>query len=340
METILNNLRTGYVNGWTIYKSIISLGEDAIKANNWLFFTEENSFLEAMRDPNNLSFYKPIISEELIDDKLAFHDFLLSIDEQPIPSYKIDEEFPNYPIYLKAKHSWRNGVKIPRGWLCYNAEELDLRIDQLHQDGWSKSLFFLQDFLDYPVQNNISVSGYFDYLKPERNLLIVTKKIVGSSKIISGGVIVETIIDPKNLIQRTSNILANIKFDGPFEMEYYLDESNGIYYVLELNSRFWMQHGIFLNFFDNGLIERYLNLDVDRDYSQSDLSYRHVAWIDTISAIILCLKGNFRPLVKYFELTLNRIPIYLAPDPITACKLIFKRFCNKIFKTKFSENLF
>ena len=49
METILNNLRTGYVNGWTIYQSILSLGVDAIKADNWLFFTEEDSFLEIGR---------------------------------------------------------------------------------------------------------------------------------------------------------------------------------------------------------------------------------------------------------------------------------------------------
>ena len=299
-----------------------------------------SAFIASIRDPNNQHFYKPIIPEELIDDKLAFHDFLLAIDEQPIPSYKLDEDFPNYPIYLKAKHSWRNGVKIPRGWLCYNFEELQLRLDRLPQDGWSKDLFFLQNFLDYPVHNNISVSGYFDYLKLERNLLIVTRKTVGTSKIISGGLIVETIPDPQDLIQRTSIILANIQFNGPFEMEYYLDESSDIYYVLELNSRFWMQHGLFLRFFDNGLLKRYLNLDDERDYSQIENSHRRVAWVDTIGTISLGLKGNFRPLAKYLELTANQIPVYLAPDPISACKLIVKRLCNRIFKTKLSENLF
>jgi hypothetical protein len=336
----LNNISTGYVNGWTIYKAILSLGEDGNKAKKWLFFTEENTLMEAMNNKNNEYFYKPKIREGLIDDKLAFHDFLISIKEQPVPSYKIDEEYDEYPVYLKAKHSWRNGIKVPRGWLCYNLKELYLRIEKIREEGWDKEYFFLQKFLDYPVHNNISVSGYFDYLKPERNLSLVTRKTVGSSDRIAGGVIVESILDPQYLVQRTYSILSNLQYDSPFEMEYYLDESKGIYYVLELNPRFWMQHGIFFKFFDNGLIKRYLNLDTCEDHNQAYSKYNSIAWVDTIGMIVSCLKGNFKPLVKYLHLINNQVPILLAPDIITACKFVLKRASNEVLKTKFNEDLF
>lgn len=331
----MKNISSRYINGWTIYQGLLSLEDNCDVIEDWLFFTEENNLLKNL--DNYSHNYKPKLSTEIIDNKLAFHDFLLLINEEPVPSYTIDESV-KYPIYLKAKHSWKNDQKVPRGWICNNTKELEQKLIEIENSNWNRDWFFFQDFIDYPLQNNISVAGYFDYTNFNRNLSIVTRKVLGNCERFSCGTIVETIPDPNNLVQRTYKILDNLKYNGVFEMEFLFDEQEKIYYVLELNPRFWMQHGLFLKFFNNELIKRYL--DIKNSKSIAQYEYRHLVWIDTISLLINTLKGNLDILKKYIQYRVRKIPVFLAPDLITALIFILKKISNKYLNTNIPEILF
>src|SRR5690606_33114421 len=98
---------------------------------------------------------------------------------------------------------------------------------------------------------NYSTCGFFDAADPQRNAIIVTRRVLSAGGTIGTAAIVETLEDPAGLIGRTENILAQMGFQGPFELEFLYDDDTGKYYVLELNPRFWMQHGLFVDAYDN-----------------------------------------------------------------------------------------
>jgi hypothetical protein len=326
-----------YVNGWTIYQGLKLLPSDHI-SSDWLFCTEESTLQKALQ--NGVSLVKPFLDQRILDDKFAFHDFLLEIGELSVPSWNLDEiNKVAYPIFLKSKHSWKKGKKMPRGWICYSNTMIASYLKLIDEsDYWKREDFFLQSFLGATTQN-ISVSGYFDYSQPKRNLTIVTQKTIGDKPFISTGIIVESIPDPDYLIPRTFRILNHLKYDGPYELEYLFNVNKNHYLVLELNPRFWMQHGIFLAFYDNGLLKRYLNLDTPNDY-QHDLNYQHVGWASSIGILIDMMKGDFRALQIYLKMKKEKISVYIAPDILTALRVLPILIVNKIFGLNLKVDLF
>ena len=337
MNSIKNNISSRYINGWTIYKGILDLNTDPALFHNWSFFTEEDSLRQAIQNKSCL--FKPKIAQKVVDDKLELYYFLISIGESPVPSYSIDTCI-EYPIYLKAKHSWMNGKKLPRGWICEDSKFLQEKIQNINEnEDLDISYFFFQKRIDHLPIYNISVSGYYDYSNLERNCSIVTRKIMKPS-LNSAGTIIETIQDPRNLVERSYQILSHLKYDGPFELEYLFDKTSNLYYVLELNPRFWMQHSIFLDFFDNAILKRYLNLESLEDYNQGTYSFRHIIWIDTIGIFASLLKGDIRPLRECVKATLTNIKVSLAPDLVTAIIYTFKKIFNAFLFASLNLDLF
>ncbi|MGQ9645228.1 MAG: ATP-binding protein [Thermodesulfobacteriota bacterium] len=151
------------------------------------------------------------------------------------------------------------------------------------------------------MTKNISVSGFFDHQNPRRNILLITRKLVGYADKMTMGVIVMTNPDPERLLERTDNILQHLVYTGPFELEFFYEEKDHTYYVLELNARFWMQHGIFVSFFENGLIKRYLGMDTERDWNNLPSNDRPLIWVDNLaflSSLLLLRTRIVRALLK------------------------------------------
>lgn len=341
---------SNYINAWSINKALkkLNLGLEVISPNTGLlpksikkpkkgdilFFTEESSMTKYVGLPDYRYYPKKMYLP--IDDKLAFSKYLENMGEQPVPYLELFDgaNVPQFPFYIKARYSWKGSTKMPRGYICNNLSDYKNTLKKIN-DTYNLSDFFIQKLLLSPIENNISCSGFFDYLKPNRNIFIVSRKLLGDSEKMPTGCIVETISDPSDLLSRTYNILMNLQYRGPFELEFYFENNN--YYVLEFNPRFWMQHGIFIDYYENSLIKRYLDLDIeDKSNFTNDNTFKHIIWCDAIYLISNLLLLNLKKVRLFFKTILHTkktdTNVIFYPDITTAIVYTIKSIFKAIYK--------
>jgi hypothetical protein len=336
---------SSYINAWSIRKGLAKLGKDLLcvakktfflppiteqpQKGDVLFFTEEDSLAKYF-DQREFHFYPRDIPKKIIDDKLAFADYLIAIGEIPIPFSKTVSEPAVYPVLFKSRYSWQEGKKMPSAYLCKQREDYDSFKNDISKQGLKESDFFSQKWLHSKIDCNISVSGFFDAQRQERNIFLISKKILADRKgKLATGTIIEAIADPQNLLQRTKNILMNINYLGPFELEFFHEENDDSFYVVELNPRFWMQHGIFISFFDNAIIKRYLDLDEPHNCESTENKILKVSWFDGLfflSSLYHFRWQVLRYLLKYF---FTRYRICFYPDIFSAMRLLVKTRIKK-----------
>jgi hypothetical protein len=250
-----------------------------------LFFTDERSLLEYAGQSQQYQFHPRTVDWRVVDDKLAWAQVARDLGEKPVPFWELAEAGPvvppELPVYLKGRHSWDGARRVPRGYICRSNADAERAIVQLQSEGWRRSQFFWQRLVAGPISNNFSVCGFYDAEQPPRSVMIVVQKVLGDGPtVMSCGTVVETVPDPANLVERASAMLRALKFTGPFEIEFLREDGTETYYVLEFNPRFWMQHGLFVDGFDNAVITRYLGLDTP--IPAAGVPFRSLAWIDTL----------------------------------------------------------
>lgn len=302
---------TSHVNAWSIRKGLRRLGLDCTslqpraglipvatappRHGDILFFTEEDSLLRHLASGSEGYHFYPRSVPVPPDDKLAFADAMVGLGESPVPSWPMDErppdEPPFLPIVVKSRSSWRDGRKLPRGWVCTTAEAYRDACLAIRQAGLSATDFLIQEFL--PDADVVSTCGFFDALNHSRNLFLTTRKLLGQGEGLTTGVVVETIADPAGLLSRTVAILDALGYRGPFELEFVQDSRCGVYHVLELNMRFWMQHGLFIEGCENRLLERYLDRDEARPASVPTMDDVRLVWVDRLALIAALVKRRW-----------------------------------------------
>jgi hypothetical protein len=250
-----------------------------------LFFTDERSLLAYAGQGHDYRFHPRTVDWQVVDDKLAWARTARDLGDEPVPFWELPGDGPavppELPIYLKGRHSWVGERRVPRGYVCQAQADVERALTQLQSEGWTRSQFFWQRLVSGPISNNFSVCGFHDAEQPHRSVMIVVQKVLGDGPtVMSCGAVVETVPDPANLLERASKMLAALEFTGPFEIEYLRDNASGTYYVLEFNPRFWMQHGLFVDGYDNAVISRYLGLDTAGP--SNGLPFRSIAWVDTL----------------------------------------------------------
>ena len=67
---------------------------------------------------------------------------------------------------------------------------------------------------------------------------------------------------------------------------------SGVHEILELNPRFWLQHGYFLKH-GNGLVKRYL--DLESSGSEDDVPLGEI-WVDSFWFVKRIVRGDLSPL--------------------------------------------
>ena len=304
---------SSYSNAYAIYKGAKKLGikvftvdryatfpipsGSRLRKAEYLFFTEEASLRLALTGELEGDYWPSQFPANLLDDKWAFVHWLNGTEGLPVglPQWPLGEyRHVSYPCLLKAKHSWVDAIKMPRGWICRSKEELDERLAELELTAYNPDHFFMQKWAGDLRCKVISVCGYFDSLDHMRNLVSVVERIASHRQGLSCSSAIQTIDDQWGLIAKTGLILDAINFRGPYEMEYVVVGEEA--FVLELNPRFWMQHALFLRF-GNGLVKRYLGLDNEDDYEISEI--KNAAWVDGVHLIssMLRLRLDFLLLV-------------------------------------------
>lgn len=313
-----------YINGWSIHRALRKLGEEA---EGWCFFTEEASLLRALTGESPSCRFKPQIPMHLIDDKWAFSEWLSGIGERPLDARRCIDQAHEFPVLLKSRHSWRGSTKLPRGWVCSSEQEIIEHRREITAAGMKVDWFFLQEYL--VNAESVSVSGYFDCRAPHRSLFMVTRKVFGSGHELQTGVIVEVISDPAGLVERTQRVLASLNYDGPFELEFIADREIAEFYILELNPRFWMQHGLLDVFSGNGLIKRYLGVEGESDRRERVLGPGRI-WIDAIELLQRAVRGDFRVIRLLFRYQRAGAKIMVVPDWHVAISYLLRRAARKM----------
>jgi hypothetical protein len=333
---------SSYANAWSIKQGLKKLGLDLLVntseytfikpdpsvspgKGDCLFFTEEDSFLKYDKSDDGYFYFPQKMERSLIDDKISFSACLKSIGELPVPEYKYDE-IPSFPVFLKARHSWKNGKNLPKGFLCNSEDDIEAAIEKVKKNGFEKEDYFVQKLLDGDVDNNISVSGFYDHTDQKNNLFIVTAKIcLDHENRFSTGILVRSVNDTGGLVKRTENILRSLQYKGPFELEFFYDQKEEVFYVLELNARFWLQHGIFIKFYNNAIIRKYLGIKDPYYEEEEKTGKKKILWVDTSALIALFPRKKFFTasivILKYF---FRGYSFYWAPNFLTFIRYFFR----------------
>ncbi len=285
---------SAWINAWSLRQACTALGVDlrvdvpardlplprvAAQARpRWLFFTDEASLRRALAAPGGAEFLPERFPPELLDDKQAFADFLAAdpAGPQPLPHWGWrDAAAARYPLLLKARHSWNAERKLPRGWVCRDAAELGVRRLELSGLQLREDWFFLQQWLGDTPMRLLSVGGFYDAADEGRNLALLTERIADYGAGPSSSAMLATVDDALGLVGQAERVLRRLRYRGPYEFEFVV--RGNVALALELNPRFWMQHGLF-GACGNGLVKRYLGLDTVAD--RAPLPPQRLLWID------------------------------------------------------------
>jgi hypothetical protein len=235
--------------------------------SEWFAFTEERSMKSAYRENLTADFQPRSFPAKLLDDKFAFLQWVDSLlgAGSSVPHAELAMAGGmGFPCMVKARCSWHGAEKMPRGWRCDNADDIENARARIRSGGWDESLFHLERWLHHEKARLLSVCGYFDHARAQRNLVAVTESVLRYHSGPSCSPIVRVVADEWSLVDKTKAILGGLKFEGPFELEFIVHEERA--YVLELNPRFWMQHALFLHA-SNGVVKRYLRVDGPADWN-------------------------------------------------------------------------
>jgi hypothetical protein len=258
---------------------------------DWLFFTEEASLRRALLGEIQGRFLPARFPLDLLDDKSAFAAWLAEQVGLPSPlrQWRIDDVGAAFPCVLKAKHSWRDSRKLPRGWVCRSQQELDHALGDVAREGLERDWFFLQEWLGDEDCRNLAVCGFHDHANPARNLSAVLERLRGGAGELPNSTLAVTAADAEGLRTAAGRVLDTLEFTGPFEIEFLVAE--GRVFLLELNPRFWLQHSIFMPF-GNGLMKRYLGQDTAADHAAPPLPA--IVWADGLALVKSLLRFDFR----------------------------------------------
>lgn len=339
---------SSHINAWALYEAgkrlnvnirttdkiapfPIPFGE-ANFADQWLLFTEELSLGKALTGQLPGRFLPKQFPLNLLDDKFAFSEWLTR-QSGLTPSLRycslITRVSVPFPLLLKAKHSWHDAKKLPRGWVCRDKIELDYRLTNLAAEGYSSDCFFLQEWLGDSSMRLLSVCGFFDVIQHERNLTCIVERLASYEVGPSCSSIVATLNDEWGLTEKAFAILRRLEFVGPFEMEFIVTKDRVV--VLELNPRFWMQHALFL-IDGNGLLKRYFGLDTEQDRQQKNIG--KILWIDGAFLVSNLAKLKFNLVKIILKKYQENYKLLIWPTIFSTFRFLTYKILKKLFCTK------
>lgn len=196
---------------------------------------------------------------------------------------------------IRPRESWqtpvhREEVKISKGKSSY--EDI---LKGFESRGVGREKLCFQELLSIKNESSLAIGGWFD---PENQHLFCLRKRFQHPPGVGSGDICERIEPPDGVMESAVSILSALEYCGPFELEFVFDDKSGEYKVIEMNPRFWMQHGLPEILSGYALISRYLGRR-PQIISPSELRTKY--WVNPVQCLYRAIKGSFMPLFYYFR---------------------------------------
>lgn len=248
---------------------------------------------------NTISYTGSELGNEQIFNRFEFYRFIEDIEGVSVPKTIDYSENPNRVFgndyIIRVKKSWEQDKKLPRLQIVHSIEEKKKVETEFIREGLKPQMWCYQELLSTLDTNNVSVCGWYDAAFKQ---YAVTRKLVQHPPKTGNGDVVEIFEEaPDSIVQATDAILEKLKYSGPFEMEFVFDVNSSEYKVIELNPRFWMQHGLVEQVTDQALVRRAVGAPVEsKDYK----SLKHRYWINGNQMLYRLAKGQVR-MLKYMK---------------------------------------
>lgn len=235
----------------------------------------------------------------------------------PMPIlYGINDDI-QFPVFVRPCISYKNNLKMPRGYKVNNREELRKRYKEMSSIVEEENVL-IQEIIGGGAKNNYSFASYFKEGRFYGKFCSRKSKQYPSD--FGTGCVVEPITDEnikKKLEDCAFKFLKEIRFYGISEIEFMYDRKNDQLKFIETNPRIWMQHRL-----ASELGVDLLEVIFDGKISGEQLN-RDIIWIDEIGLIRVMveeiLKGKFN-LKDYLDM-FRRKKIYgtlSMSDPVPA----------------------
>lgn len=284
----------------------------------------ELSFLSSHRDVLSQYYHLSLAREEALAktiDKYAFYQELKkhsfnSPDTLLLESFdSIDplEETIRYPCIIKPVFSgdWKtdNSYKVIGGQkaiVIRNKEELRKYYGLVSV---LNSKVLLQEIIEAEDYGNYSFCCYADQ---SGNVLwdFVTQKMLQYPGDFGTALMCQVIEEPE--IQKVGKrVIEALAIDGISEVEILRDKKTGMLYIIEINTRHWLQHTLSLSLGVNlSLLDYYCRnhntRKVEETLSSKKACQKPVIWIDEMGYLTHCIKHGFRVKDWHFELLAGR----------------------------------
>ncbi len=217
----------------------------------------------------------------LSDKKLA--DVPKTVDGGQDPFKVFGDQF-----ILRPRYSWHDLSRHESVRLVSSQKEYDHWMADFQSRGIGREDVCYQELLSIRDEDNVSICGWYD---KEKHYLICTRKVLQHPPKTGNGDVIERIEPPEGVMEAALRVLKALDYDGPFELEFVFDEQSNKHLVIELNPRFWMQHGLVEAVTGYALVSSYLNRDPLESVSGQTVP-RY--WINPLYAMFRLMRGDYR----------------------------------------------
>lgn len=297
----------------------------------WFFSTEERS-VEEIRAARGHPWLAsatchpgPDCRLDEILDRYLFYDLIATKGFGEVPRTVTADRDPlaefGDQFYFRYRRTWVRGRRTPLNRFIRGRAEWDAMRREGERLGYGPADWCYQEALSLAPGDNVSVCGWHDTADPR---YVATHKVLQFPDRQGNGDVVELIPLLPELATPTRRLLDELRFTGPFELEFVRDSRTGKYCLIELNPRFWMQHPLTGGNLGQALVRRYLGLSGDAVSNGPPPLY----WVNTTVALNRLLRLDFRGWRYFRDPRAIRVPpvgVMLRWLPRFAVNLVYRR---------------
>ncbi|HQA75206.1 hypothetical protein [Flavobacterium sp.] len=252
----------GITDGEKLMNYLLSFDK---RINKYLFLTHEMFHATLWENRERLKTHNVIYhignqNPELILDKRKFLGNLKENSDVPVPtSYSLKHvESIKFPVFVKPKSSFFGDKKTSLEKAVIETKtELENYFQKVEKHGADKDDVEIQELLSTQTRDNISVSGWYEN---GFHRFYQTQKILQHPPKRGNGDVVKLMQLNPILEKHVLEVMKILDYQGPFEAEFVKEKKGSQYKLIEINPRFWMQHGLIEQLSGHLLVARYIGV--------------------------------------------------------------------------------